>query len=441
MKTAREVALLTLSACETGQTWAGAYVSAATEAERLSPRDGALALRLVYGVLQNRMRIDFYLRHFCSMPLGKLEEKTLNCLRLGAYQLLYLDKIPPSAAVNEAVKLTRRYARNPRAPGLVNGVLRSMERSRSALPPLPRTPVSEALALQYSHPQWFVEELLSRLGGAQAQAVLAENNREAPMTLQVNLQKTEEAVLLEALKAKNSTAAPHPKLRDCIQLQGAGNVTRLPLWAEGGFWVQDPAARMAVLAGDPRPGDRVLDACSAPGGKSFAAAVQMKDRGEIISCDLNERKLALVAEGAARLGFESIKTQVGDAGEFRPQWKEGFDLVIGDLPCSGFGVIRKKPDIRYRPKDTLAHLPALQLRLLGCLAQYVRPGGVLLYSTCTVLERENEGVVQAFLKGHPAFSPEPFSIPLGDGEKGMATIWPHMGGTDGFFIAKLRREA
>jgi len=204
--------------------------------------------------------------------------------------------------------------------------------------------------------------------------------------------------------------------------------------------VQDAASQLAVLAADPQPGECVLDACAAPGGKSFAAAAQMQNRGELISCDLHAHKLKLIEAGAARLGVSILTARQQDGSVFVPEWENRFDRVLADVPCSGLGVIRKKPDIRYKDLAPLAGLPKVQARILNNLARYVKPGGVLLYSTCTILRRENEDIVQAFLSKHTDFALEPMALPAPLAENnGMQLLLPGQYDTDGFFIAKLRR--
>lgn len=441
MKTAREVALSTLYACTKEGAWAGAYLSNAVKQEGLSLKDGALALRLCYGVLQNRMLCDFYISKFCTVPLKKLEENVLNALRLGVYQLLFLDKIPESAAVNESVKLVKKYSKNPRSSGLVNAVLRTIIRNRENLPKIEEKNQIQRLSIQYSCPEWLVKEISITLKRGELEAFLQANNQEAPLSLQINPMKTSLEVLQSSWNDRWKGIV-HPWLPGCLELHQSGNLEQLPGWQEGQFWVQDPAAKLAILAAAPQKGWKVLDACAAPGGKSFAAAAMMENEGQIQSCDINERKLKLVQEGADRLGFSCIRTEVQDAGQFRADWESQYDLVIADLPCSGMGVIRKKPDIRYHNPAPMKSLPAVQKRLLACLSRYVKPGGVLLYSTCTVLRRENEEVVNSFLETHPLFALERFSLPCpyGEATEGVLTLWPQRQGTDGFFIARMRRK-
>ena len=437
MGTARSVALDALTACEKQGAWSDGYLKKAIKAAELDGRDAALATRLCFGVLQNRMLLDFHLSRLCATRLEKLEAPVRNALRLGAYQLLCLDRVPDHAAVSEAVSLARRRAKNPRAAGLVNGVLRSLARQRDALPSPPD------LATRYSHPQWLVDEFTRRLGGEEAEALLAADNGEPPTCAQVNTLKTTAEALATALQGRGAEVQPHPRLPDCLLLRHTGSLEGLEEFQQGHFYIQDAAARLAVLAAGPRPGWKVLDACAAPGGKSFAAAVAMGDRGEVVSCDIHPHKEKLIRAGAARLGLTCIRTEVLDGKAYKEEFLNSFDLVIADVPCSGLGIIRKKPDIRYKDPGPLENLPRVQRAILDNTARYVKPGGVLLYATCTLLERENEDVVRGFLDRHADFTLEEFQVPgpFAGTDMGMLTCWPHRHGTDGFFFAKLRRNA
>ena len=438
--TAREAALQTLSACEKQGAWSDGFLKHAVRAAGLDSRDAALAARICYGVLQNRMLCDFWISRFSSVPVGRLEEKVIQCLRIGMYQMAFLDKIPHSAAVDESVKLARAYSRNPRSPGLVNGILRSFSRQIDRLPQPEGDEVSR-LSVIYSHPVWLVEELRRALPGGGVEDLLAAHNAQPPLHAQVNPLKGQAEQVLRELTEQGVEARPHPWLSGCLLLSGTGDLERLPAFEQGRITVQDAAARLAVLAAAPEPGMRVLDACAAPGGKTFSMAMDMENRGEIHSCDIHPHKLELIESGARRLGIGIVQPHVADGRAFQPQWENGFDLVLADVPCSGLGVIRKKPDIRYKDPEPLTRLPAVQQAIADNVSRYVRPGGVLVYATCTVLRRENEEVVGRFLREHPDFRPEPFTLPgpAGRAERGMLTLWPHIHGTDGFFIARLRR--
>ena len=439
---AREVALLTLTACEKQGAWSDLALKKNIRAAGLDSRDAALAARLCFGVQQNRMLLDFYLSKFSTVKLERMEHKVLGALRLGAYQIALLDKIPPSAAVNESVELARRHSRNPRSPGLVNGILRTVARNADHLPLIEEKDPAAYLSLRYSHPLWLVEAFLSALGPEGAEALLAADNGRPLTAAQVDTRRFSTEQVAKDLLAQGVEAQPHPWLPDCLLLQGTGDLEALPPFQAGAFYIQDPAARLAVLAAAPAPGMRVLDACAAPGGKSFACAIAMDDRGEVLSCDIHPHKKALIDAGARRLGLGCIRSAVQDAKARREEWVGSFDLVLADVPCSGLGIIRKKPDIRYKDPAPLAGLPAVQGAILDNVSSYVRPGGVLLYSTCTLLEGENGGVVDRFLAAHPEFAPEPFALPgpAGEAPEGRLTLWPHLHDTDGFFIAKLRRR-
>lgn len=441
-QTAREIALQTLSACERQGAWSDGYLKKALHEARLDSRDAALATRLCYGVLQNRMLLDFYIGKCSSTPPEKMEINVRNALRLAVYQMAFLTKIPVSAAVNESVELVKRYSKNPRAAGLANGVLRALSRHLDELPQVDRRSGVGYLSTLYSHPVWLVEEFVAALGAEEAEALLRADNQEPPTAVQVNTLKTTTEALLRELSEAGAAAERHPWLKDCLFLTGAGDLERLPAFREGRFYVQDPAARLAVMAAGVEPGMRVLDACAAPGGKSFACAVAMEDRGEVISCDIHSRKQGLIESGAARLGLGCVTARTLDAKLRREEFIDGFDLVIADVPCSGLGIIRKKPDIRYKDPAPLENLPAVQSAILDNVAGYVRPGGVLIYATCTLRERENGAVVGQFLEKHPDFTLEKFQAPepIGWVEEGMLTLWPHRHGTDGFFFAKLRRK-
>ena len=262
-----------------------------------------------------------------------------------------------------------------------------------------------------------------------------------PACLQVNTLKTTPDALAASLRADGIETQLHPWLPDALLCRG-GNLAAARAFADGWFYVQDAAAHCAALAAGVRPGMRVLDACAAPGGKSFAAAVQMYDQGCMISCDIHENKWKRIRAGAERLGLTCISTRTMDARRPDADLIGAMDVVLADVPCSGLGVIRKKPEIRFKDPAELARLPAIQRDILTGLAPCVKPGGVLVYSTCTVLARENEDVVRDFLHTHPEFSAEAFSLPLpgADTADGMFTFWPQEHGTDGFFVCKLRRH-
>ena len=427
---ARDAALSVLIKCRRDGAWMDAALKEQLAKDRLDRRDAALATRLCAAVLQNRLLLDEWISRYYKGKLSALQPVVLDILRLALCQLRFFNKLPPSAVVNEAVDQAKRLA-NPKAAGLVNAVLRAMLREPE------RLTLPEELSLRYSHPRELVELLRGNVGPERLEPLLKSHNEAPSSCIQTNLLRTDTQSLAAVLEADGHSVAAHPWLPDCLLISGGG-VEQSAAFREGLFWVQDAAAKLAVLALDARPGERVLDCCAAPGGKSFAAAAAMGNVGSVTSCDLHAHKTKLIESGAARLGLSIICALQKDASVPDPGWTGAFDRIIADVPCSGLGVIRKKPDIRYKDLAPLAGLPAVQRRILEAQAVHLKPGGVLVYSTCTVLKRENEAVVEAFLAEHPEFSLEPFTLPgVGTVPTGRKTLLPCVEGTDGFFIAKL----
>ncbi len=409
----RRAALQALERFRRDSAWSRQVMDSIAKKYALDGRDTALAARMFYGVLQNMALCDFYIGAYAK---GRLEPKVRDILRLGVYQLLFMDRIPARAAVDGSVGLCRELGYD-RAAGLVNAVLRRVDRERDALPQVPGKGTAAYLSTLYSHPLWLVEEIVALRGYDGAEAVLRADNTEPPVYVWPNLCRTTPEALAAMLPLRRTDVG--------LVLERGGDITDTDAFRQGLFYVQDPAAHAAVEAAELTEGMRVLDACAAPGGKSFAAAIAMGDRGTVTARDIVTKKLGLVAAGAARMGLSSIQCQPGDARDI-----EGgdHDAVFADVPCSGLGVIRKKPDIRYRAPEMLSSLPELQGELLEAAARAVRPGGRLVYSTCTWRPAENGDVTAAFLRTHPAFE-----------KVTERTFWPDTDGTDGFYICRMDR--
>ena len=433
---ARETALNVLIACRKDGAWSNSVLKNYTLRDGLDRREAALASRLCYGVLQNRGKLDFYLKQLLTGKLKDLHPVVHDILHLGLYQLFQMDKIPESAAVNESVTLAKKYCRKQKfAPGLVNAVLRGAIRQKDTL----KQPVR--LEDRYSHPEKLVRLLKDNVGD-KLETMLQANNAAPDMVVQVNTLRTNIQELTQRLEDEGVSVKNHPWMKDCLVLADTGRLEQLPAFQEGLLYVQDAAAKLSVLCAQLPQNSKVLDCCAAPGGKSFAAAIAMGGTGHITSCDVHEHKIALISGGAKRLGFDNITAGVQDASVFRQEWLEQMDAVIADVPCSGYGIIRKKPDIRYKDPDTMLELPQLQLSILKNQSRYVKPGGVLLYSTCTLLKRENEEIVEAFLKENPEFTREKLILPniFHENTDGMLTLVPGEYDTDGFFICRMRRN-
>ncbi len=437
MRDARTVALMTLCAVEEQGAWANGTLKKELARAKLDRRDAALATRLCFGTLQTRMQLDFYLQAFSNMPLQNMEASIRNTLRLALYQILYMERIPHTAAVHEAVSLAKRHGKHPKASGMVNGILRNLLRHLDSLP-MPRK--KDALSIQYSHPHWLIGVLHQAVPKDEVEALMQAHQNIAPTTLQVNTLRCTQEALQARLQAEGVESRPHACLPNCLLVESLGNLEQLTAFSEGLCYVQDPAAALAVWASGAKPDMRVLDVCAAPGGKSFGTAIALQNQGSVTSCDLYEHKKTILEEGAKRLGLTCLSAEVRDARIHEPTWVEQFDLLLADVPCSGLGVIRKKPEIRYKDPDAMADLLPIQSDILDNVCRYVKRGGVLLYATCTIRREENEDQVTAFLQRHPEFHLEGFSLPLQDVPEGFLTLLPHKHDTDGFFIAKLRRQ-
>ena len=437
---ARKTALDALIACRKRAAWSNGVLKDYIARDRLDRRDAALATRLCYGVLQHRGMLDFFLQQLLTGKVKDLHPVVRDILHMGLYQIYELDKIPESAAVNESVDLVKKYCRTQRfAPGLVNAVLRSAVRTKGTL----QQPTS--LEDRYSHPQKLIDLLEGYVGKERLEPMLAANNDTPQTVVQVNTLRITMQELIEKLEQEDVTALPHSWMPDCLVLSNTGSLEKLQAFRDGLFYVQDAASKLAVRCAGIQAGDatRVLDCCAAPGGKTFAAAIMMENKGHIRSCDIHRHKTTLIQHGADRLGLDCVLVREQDATENHAGWLEKMDVVLADVPCSGYGIIRKKPDIRYKDPDDMARLPQLQLKILDKQAEYVKPGGVLLYSTCTLVRGENEAVIEAFLKHRSDFALEPLELPpvFPRNTTGMLTLVPGEYDTDGFFIAKLRRKA
>ena len=434
---ARQAAYQVLMRCRKSGAWSEDAVSSEITKCGLDSRDGALCSRIAIGVMQNTELLDYYISCFCSMPLKKLDPRLLDILRLSVYQLLFMDKIPVSAAVNEGVALCKKHV-NPKASGLCNAVLRRIAENREHMPEIPGKPGAEYLAVRYSHPKWMVEELIGEHGYEFTERFLSANNETPPVFAHGNTLHEN----VDLMRDLQELGAVPSALEGTVTLSGTAGMTETAAFQRGDFYIQDMAAKLAALVSDARPGMTVLDSCAAPGGKTVAAAMLMENKGKIISCDIHEKKLRLIRENTARLGIDIVETRTMDARKPHEDMVNRFDLIIADVPCSGLGVIRRRPEIRRKSMAELDNLPRIQLDILEGLAPCVKDGGAIVYSTCTVRSKENQDLVKAFLARHSEFSAEAFTLPAGIGEveTGMMTFWPHIHNTDGFFVCKLRKR-
>ena len=439
--TAREAALRALYRVERE----GAFLNLALPSllGGLPPLERALARELAAGTIRRRNTLDWSLELFLKRPLEGLTPWMRNLLRLGAYQLIYLERIPVHAAVDESVRLARRYGHRGVA-GLANAVLRRLVATAKDLPwPDPARRPLENLVLRHSHPSWLVERWLSRFGPEQTRSLCEANNTPPLPVLRPNRLRTTPAALKERLAAEGVTSEYSPRLPGMLLAELPRGISALASFREGLFTVQGESSIMVAPLLQPQPGESIVDLCSAPGGKSTHLAELMDDCGTITAVDIHAQRLGLVERAARRLGLTIIETleadgaRIGGAGPRRPH------RILVDAPCSGLGVIRRLPELKWRrgPGD-LERMPRLQLALLAAAAELLPPGGALLYSVCTFEPEETTAVAAAFSAAHPSFSSQPLRphLPPGLGTEaagsgGAVYLYPHRHGMDGFFIA------
>lgn len=405
-----------------------AYSNLALDAELKRSANGAptaFVTALVYGALERQITLDFVLQQYLRQPLRKLRPEVRVILRMGVLQLYFMDKIPASAAVNESVKLVKKNG-CAYAAGLVNSVLRKISETPLTYPKTGDL-VSD-WSIRYACPKALVEHFIKDYGESDAQGILSASLSGAPTVLRVNTLKTTAKDLQNRLQTEGIETIPGA-LENVLIVQKGGALEQLSSYQEGLFHVQDTASALCVQALALQPGQTLLDMCAAPGGKSFTAAQIMQNQGRIMAFDLHEHRVQLISDGAKRLGISIIDAQTQDAAVFHAALEKTADRVLCDVPCSGLGVLRRKPEIRLRELTFIDNLTDIQYNILVHASKYLRMDGVLVYSTCTLSRAENEGVCDRFLRENPAYQK--------DGD--YKTLLPHKDGTDGFFIARLRR--
>jgi 16S rRNA (cytosine967-C5)-methyltransferase len=442
----RRLASDILAKVDTRKAYADILLDQALKSATLNERDRALLTELTYGALRWRGNIDAQLSRYLRQPLAKTDPLIRNLLRVSVYQLRFLDKIPDYAAVNEAVELARNHS-GGKSAGFVNAVLRNFLRDKDRIIGLaPKDESVAGLAVTYSHPEWLVKRWIDEFGAEAAKTLMHANNQRATLVLRVNCVKCTRVKLLDrfleaGIKAEATQWSPQG-----ISVLSGPAVDKLPGFAEGYFQIQGEASQLVTYIVSPLSGERILDACAAPGGKSTHLGEFMKDEGELVAIDISARGIAKIRENAARLGLKSLRVLSADASaELADKLREPYDRVLVDAPCSGLGTLRGHPEIKWhRDENDIRRLSRLQSKILSRVAAYLKPGGVLVYATCTLSSEENEEIVESFLAHHKEFELEDAARYL----PGQAThmvrgkyfvALPHRDHTDGFFAARMRR--
>lgn len=391
-----------------------------------------LCSAVYYGVIERKIYLDFIISKFSSRPPEKMDSAVLNILRCGLYQIIFMENIPDSASVNESVSLAKKFGKTS-ASGMINAVLRNFIRHGKSVE-MPKNRL-ESYSVKYSAPVELVKSLIDDYGEELAENLLADALGSPPVTVRMNPLKCSEEEFknsLGGIKAEKSGI-----ISDCFTLSG-GDSVRTEAFEKGFFHVQDIASQLCSLALSPTENDTVLDICSAPGGKAFTMAQLMHGKGLIMAFDLHEKRVKLIRDGAERLGLSNIKTAVGDASVFNPELPK-FTKILCDVPCSGLGAIRRKPEIKYKNFADFSGLPDIQYRIAENSLNYLEIGGELVYSTCTLRKAENQRVVERLLSQHPEIESVRLPEPLGEIFGCMADIFPCRFGSDGFFISKFRK--
>ncbi len=418
MSNPRKAAVKALLKVENDAAYSNIALNAVLRESNLENADRAFASAIFYGVLDRRITIDYILSKFIKTPIKKVAPFTLEVLRSAVYQIMFMDKVPDSAAVNEAVKLIKS-SKESRNAGFANAVLRNILRNEITLP---QGNDSHSLSVRYSCPEWIINSFINDYGAETAEELLKESLKPAPVVIRVNTLKTDTDTLKAELE-NCGIPSDITETENALILKKGIDAADFDLYKRGFFYAEDLSSQTAVSVLNPKKGERVLDMCAAPGGKSFTMALLMENAGEIISCDLYEQRVGLI-----KSGIDIIKPMTADACVYNEDLGE-FDCILCDVPCSGLGVLRRKPDIKYKPESDYTELQKLQYKILENTALYLKKGGRILYSTCTLRREENEKLVNSFIMEYNGFR-----------KMYEHTYFPHIDKTDGFYCALLTKD-
>lgn len=443
MANSRNVALEVLLKIENEDAYSNIALNNAIKENKLNGIDSAFVSALVYGVLERKITLDYIIKAYSKIPLRKIESKTKNIIRLGILQLLFMDKVPDSAAVNESVTLAKKH-KLQKSAGFINGILRSITRAEIKYTLPDKSNVLRHLSVKYSVPEDIIKLWVNSYGELNAEEILKSLDGRPQICCRVNTLKTDKTRLAAELAKQGVKTEEVQFLPDALYLKNTGSVERLNAYKNGLFYIQDASSQLCVSCLSPKPRQIMLDICAAPGGKSFTAAQYMNDRGKIFSCDMFEHKLKLINSGARRLGINSVVALLRD-GEKDEVTLPLADRILCDVPCSGLGIMARKPEIRYKDDIISEELPLLQYKILCNSAKYLANGGLLVYSTCTLNPAENNENAKRFLMEHPDFYGIEIKLPKGieravSEEPYEITLMPHKAKTDGFYFAVFGKK-
>ncbi len=437
MDNARNFTKKLLTSFYSNSSYSNILLDNALAESNLTSQDKKFVTNLFYGVIERQITIDAVISKYSKKPLDKLSSDILQLFRIAVYQLLYMDSVPDRAAVFESVKLAKRSS-NPVLGGYVNGVLRSFLRDNKQIP-LPENKL-ERLSVLYSCPIWLIEKWTDEYGEDMALNMLESSLGTPPVTARLNVLKKPLDEIINDIRELGIEVSSRKEAENCVKLSNVGAISHSRVYRKGLFHIQDVSSQICCEVLEPKPGETVLDVCSAPGGKAFTIAELMNNSGRVIACDLYENRVKLIKDGAKRLGLTCIEARVNDASVYSEDIGEA-DKVLCDVPCSGLGVIRRKPEIKNKNPDDFEGLKDIQRSILETSSKYLKKGGTLVYSTCTLSKAENDDIIDWFLSGHSEFDKGSINGPANlTSDEYKATITPKMFNSDGFFIAKLIKK-
>ncbi len=430
MKTSRQATLDSLNKIYTKGSYSNIVVDNMINTASLDSRDSAFATMLIYGVVEHQITLDYIISNHSNIKIDKIDSVILQILRLGLYQILFMDSVPDRAAVSESVELSK-YSKKSKASGFVNAVLRNCLRDKENLLDFSKIDdLSKRLSLQYSCPLWLIQMWINDYGKEKTERFLKSSLGQAPTFARVNTLKTDVKSLLDSLSKEGIQANEH-EYENCVVIKNPSAAIKSEAFKKGMFHIQDLASQICVKYADIKPNTVVVDVCSAPGGKAFTASEYMNNKGQLLAFDLHEKRVNLIKDGAQRLGITCINANSGDATVFNDSIPLA-DTVLCDVVCSGLGVIRRKPETKYKNPEDIKKLPEIQLKILKNASRYVKVGGNIIYSTCTVNRAENEQVIETFLKENTDFA-------YNDENEKCITLFGNDNNSDGFFMCKCKR--
>lgn len=410
--------------------------------KHLDLRDRNFIREIVYGVLENRIMLDYVIESHSKIRLKKLSSSVKLILGMAIYQILKMDRVPDSAAVDEAVKLSKKTC-NRGAQGYINGVLRNIVRNKdSIILPSRDSDFTKYISVTYSYPEWMVKRWIESYGESFTEELCIANTRKSPLTIRVNRLITNRQLLSKRLEDEGMRTKQTKYGRDTLCVLNPDNITESQSYREGLYTIQGESSSLVGQVLNPKEGSSLLDICSAPGGKATQIAELMKNRGRVVAKDIHPHKISLIEDSARRLGIDIIEASVGDGRILDDKLIDSFDYCLVDVPCSALGLIGKKPEIKYnKTEGDLDELPSIQLEILENASRYLKSGGEMIYSTCTINREENMGVIESFLSKNDGFALRSFAdnLSIDGAERGYVEIYPNVHGIDGFFIAKLQK--